>query len=210
MAGALPIAVTGGIASGKSEVTHRFERLGIPVLDADLISRELVEPGQAALIEIVRRFGATILDSNGRLDRRCLRELVFSDPGARRDLEAILHPRVRATLRVRAAEASGAYVLLAIPLLAEAARGHYDWLRRVLLVDVPQPLQLDRVMRRDRVERDAALATIAAQASREVRLALATDVIVNDGPLDALDAIVARLHQRYLRLAHPTGSTTAI
>lgn len=205
MAGALPIAVTGGIASGKSEVTQRFERLGIPVLDADLISRELVEPGQAALIEIVRRFGATILDSNGRLDRRRLRGLVFSDPGARRDLEAILHPRVRATLRSRVADANGHYVLLAIPLLAEAARDHYDWLRRVIVVDVPQAVQLDRVMRRDRVERDAALATIAAQASREVRLALATDVIVNDGSLDALDAIVARLHQRFLRIAGRTA-----
>lgn len=214
----LSIAVTGGIASGKSEVTKRFQQHGIAVLDADLVSRELVEPGQPALAEIVRRFGAAMLDTEGRLDRRRLRELVFSDPGARRDLETILHPRVRTTLRSRVADARGAYVLLAIPLLVESARdrppgmgevpqrvgnarGHYGWIGRVLVVDVPQATQLDRVMRRDRVERDAALATIAAQASREARLALAHDVIVNDGPLDALDVIVASLHDHYRALS---------
>jgi dephospho-CoA kinase len=213
---ALPIAVTGGIASGKSEVTRRFEALGIAVVDADLVSRELVEPGQPALQEIVARFGAGMLAADGTLDRRALRAVVFSDAAARLDLEAILHPRVRATLRERAANAASPYVLLAIPLLVESVRkaqgtvqapaqrglrGDYDWVRRVLAVDVPVAVQLERVMRRDRVERDAALATIAAQASREARLAIATDVIVNDGALDALDPIVARLHQRYLREA---------
>jgi dephospho-CoA kinase len=201
VSGVLPIAVSGGIASGKSEVTRRFEALGIAVLDADLIARELVEPGQPALAEIARRFGAGVIDAAGRLDRRALRGVVFADPAARRDLEAILHPRVHAALQQRAALAAPPYVLLAIPLLAESNPGHYDWLSRVLVVDVPRAVQIERVMRRDAVERAAAEAALAAQASREARLAIAHDVIVNDGPLAALDAIVAKLHARYLALA---------
>ena len=202
---ALPIAVTGGIASGKSEVTRRFEKLGIVVLDADLISRELVEPGQSGLADIVQRFGDRVLDAEGRLDRRALREIVFTDPGARRDLEAILHPRVRAALHDRAANATGDYVLLAIPLLAESAQPHYAWIARVLVVDVPRHMQIARVMQRDRVDRAAAEATLAAQSSREHRLALANDVIVNDGPIEVLDAIVERLHACYRQLAIGAG-----
>jgi dephospho-CoA kinase len=201
VSGALPIAVTGGIASGKSEVTRRFEALGIEVLDADLIARELVEPGQPALAEIARRFGAGVIDAAGRLDRRALRSIVFADAGARRDLEAILHPRVHATLQARAQAAAPPYVLLAIPLLAESTPGRYAWLARVLVVDVPRAVQIQRVMQRDAVERAAAEAALAAQATREARLAIAHDVIVNDGPLAALDAIVAKLHARYLALA---------
>lgn len=201
MSAALPIAVTGGIASGKSEVTRRLEALGIAVLDADLIARELVEPGQPALAEIARRFGAGVIDAAGRLDRRALRSIVFADAGARRDLEAILHPRVHATLQARAQAAAPPYVLLAIPLLAESTPGRYAWLARVLVVDVPRAVQIQRVMQRDAVERAAAEAALAAQATREARLAIAHDVIVNDGPLAALDAIVAKLHARYLALA---------
>lgn len=197
----MPIAVTGGIASGKSEVTRRLEALGIAVLDADLIARELVEPGQPALAEIARRFGAGVIDAAGRLDRRALRSIVFADAGARRDLEAILHPRVHATLQARAQAAAPPYVLLAIPLLAESTPGRYAWLARVLVVDVPRAVQIQRVMQRDAVERAAAEAALAAQATREARLAIAHDVIVNDGPLAALDAIVAKLHARYLALA---------
>lgn len=196
MAVARAIAVTGGIASGKSEVTRRFEARGIQVLDADLISRELVEPGSPALAEIVRRFGAGVVDASGHLDRRALREIVFADAAARRDLEAILHPRVRATLRERAADASGPFVLLAIPLLVES--GDYAWVDRVLVIDVPRDVQVERVMRRDRIDRAAAEALLAAQASREARLARATDVIVNDGSLDALEASVERLYARFL------------
>ena len=196
MRGARAIAVTGGIASGKSEVTRRFEARGIEVLDADLIARELVEPGQPALAEIVQRFGTGVIDVAGRLDRRRLREIVFSDVPARKDLEAILHPRVRATLRERASHASSAFVLLAIPLLVES--GDYAWVDRVLVVDVPRELQIARVMRRDKVERGAAEALLAAQASRQARLARASDVIVNDGSLVDLDAAVGRLHARFM------------
>lgn len=190
------IAVTGGIASGKSEATRRFEALGAPVLDADLISRALVEPGQPALAEIVARFGSHLVDDRGALDRRKLRELVFADAASRRDLEAILHPRVRQALRDGAREATAPYVILAIPLLVES--GHYDWVDRVLVIDVPSAVQVSRVMRRDNVDQASAHAAIAAQASRAARLSRARDVIVNDGPLTGLDGAVARLHARYL------------
>jgi dephospho-CoA kinase len=196
MRGTRAIAVTGGIASGKSEVTRRFEARGIEVLDADLIARELVEPGQPALAEIAQRFGPGVIDVAGRLDRRRLREIVFSDALSRKDLETILHPRVRATLRERASRATGAFVLLAIPLLVES--GDYAWVDRVLVVDVPPEVQIARVMQRDHVERDAAEALLAAQASRAARLARASDVIVNDGSLADLDAAVGRLHARFL------------
>lgn len=190
------IAVTGGIASGKSEVTRRFEALGAPVLDADLIARTLVEPGQPALQEIVARFGAHILDERGALDRRKLRDRVFADADSRRHLEAILHPRVWQVLREGARDAVAPYVLLAIPLLVES--GHYDWVDRVLVIDVPEIVQVARVMRRDGVDRASAQATLAAQTSRGARLARAHDVIVNDGSLADLDAAVARLHVRWL------------
>ena len=198
MASALPIAVTGGIASGKSEVTRRFEEFGIPVLDADLIARELVEPGEPALAEVVHRFGRDVLAADGRLDRRRLRGIVFSDVVARRELEAILHPRVRDELRSRAIRARGPYVLLAIPLLVESGRA-YDWLARVLVVDVPIGLQLQRVMRRDSTDEAGARAVIGAQASRTARLGIATDVIVNDDSLRTLDATVERVHRFFLQ-----------
>jgi dephospho-CoA kinase len=196
--GARAIAVTGGIASGKSEVTRRFEARGIQILDADLIARALVEPGQPALAEIRARFGPGVLDASGRLDRRRLREQVFADAAARRALEAILHPRVRDALRAGVTGASGPFVLLAIPLLVES--GDYAWVDRVLVVDVPREVQRARVMQRDAVDRAGAEAVIAAQATREARLARATDVIVNDGTLADLDAAVERLHARYLAL----------
>lgn len=189
------IAVTGGIASGKSEATRRFEARGVPVLDADLISRALVEPGQPALAEIVARFGPHLVDDLGALDRRKLRDLVFADATSRKHLEAILHPRVRQALRDGARDASAPYVILAIPLLVES--GHYDWVDRVLVIDVPAEVQLQRVMTRDGVTRESAAATIAAQTSRAARLAIANDVIVNDASLEHLDRCVAALDRRY-------------
>jgi dephospho-CoA kinase len=189
------VAVTGGIASGKSEATRRFEALGVPVLDADLIARALVEPGQPALAEIVARFGAQIVDELGALDRRKLRELVFADTQSRKQLEAILHPRVRQALRDGARDAAAPYVILAIPLLVES--GHYGWVDRVLVIDVPAEVQIARVMARDRVDRISAEGTLAAQTSRAARLAVADDAIVNDGSLDDLGRAVARLHARY-------------
>lgn len=193
------VAVTGGIASGKSAVTARFEQLGVPVIDADLIARELVEPGEVALAEIVQRFGAGVLDAEGRLDRRQLRQHIFSDAGARRDLEAILHPRIRERMRERALAAAAPYVVLAIPLLTAGSR--YPFIDRVLVVDVPEALQIERLTRRDGVDETGARAALAAQIGRTARRALADDVVDNSGSLASLAAAVDALHARYLDLA---------
>ncbi|SFK41854.1 dephospho-CoA kinase [Lysobacter sp. cf310] len=196
------VGVTGGVASGKSEVTRRFEALGVSVADADLAARAAVEAGSAGLAEVVAAFGAQVLDAQGGLDRAAMRRRVFADPDARRRLEAIVHPRVRALLREQCERAPGAYAIAAIPLLTEGGgREAYPWLQRILLVDVPVEVQRARVMARDRVEAELAERMIAAQATRAARLAIADDVIVNDGPLDALDRQVAALDRRYRALA---------
>ncbi len=193
------IGVTGGIGSGKSAVTARFSERGVPVFDADIIARELVEPGEPALAEIVRAFGQRMLDAGDRLDRAALRAVVFGDDAARERLNAILHPRVHARLRALAHTPGPALAMLAIPLLAESG-GRYDWLDRVLVVDVPREVQIQRAMWRDGMDRAAAERMLAAQAGRAARLALADDVIANDGPIELLDGVVARLHARYAAL----------
>jgi dephospho-CoA kinase len=196
------VAVTGGVASGKSAATAAFASRGIAVADADVAARCVVAPGEPALGEIVARFGAGALDADGQLDRPAMRARVFADPSARKSLEAILHPRIREWLQAACRDAAGPYVIVAIPLLAEGGgRAAYPWLDRILVVDVPERVQRQRLMRRDGV--DAALADrmIAAQATRAQRLALADDVVVNDGPLSALEAAVARLDGRYRGLA---------
>lgn len=194
------VALTGGVASGKSAVARRFEAHGIRVYDADVAAREVVAPNSAALAEIEFVFGAGMLQADGSLDRRAMRERVFADPAARRKLEAIIHPRVRAWLQRRVGMDRGPYCMLAIPLLAEN-RGEYAWVDRVLLVDTPESIQIERLMQRDGVTRDHAERMLAAQATRAQRLAIADDVIANDGKESALDAKVAALHARYLELA---------
>lgn len=195
------VAVTGGVASGKSAATRAFEALGITVADADVAARAVVEPGQPALAEIEAVFGGGVLLADGRLDRAAMRERVFADPAAKSTLEGLLHPRIRAWLRAACEQAAGPYVVAAIPLLAEGGgRGTYPWLRRVLVVDVPTEVQISRLMQRDGSSPELAQRMVAAQASRAERLALADDVIVNDGALEALELAVGRLHGRYLGL----------
>ncbi|TWH05634.1 dephospho-CoA kinase [Pseudoxanthomonas taiwanensis] len=198
----LIIGLTGGVASGKSELTRRFEALGVHVADADVAAREVVEPGQPALAAIVREFGPGVLQPDGRLDRRQLRERIFADPAARRTLEAITHPAIRAALEAQCRQAPSPYAIAAIPLLAEAGgRVGYPWLDRILVVDAPEAVQHARLMRRDGVDEALAGRMIAAQASRQERLALADDLVVNDGEPSHLDAMVAELHARYSALA---------
>jgi len=197
------VALTGGVAAGKSAVATRLEALGIGVHDADVASRAVVVPREPALAEIEFVFGAGVLQADGSLDRRAMRERVFADPGARRKLEAIIHPRVRAWLRRRVGMDRGPYCMLAIPLLVEN-RAEYAWVDRVLVVDAPEALQIERLMRRDGVTRDAAQRVLDAQSTRAQRLAIADDVIVNDREASALDAQVAALHARYLELAAAT------
>lgn len=194
------IALTGGVAAGKSEVARRFVALGVKVHDADVAARAVVEPGEPALTEIEFVFGPDILNADGTLDRRAMRERVFADADARAKLEAIVHPRVNEWLRRRVATDRGAYCMLAIPLLAETWP-QYAFVDRVLVVDAPDEVRIARLMQRDQVTREQAAQTLAAQVARERRLALAHDVIVNDGDTAHLDAEVAALHARYLDLA---------
>lgn len=196
------VAVTGGIASGKSEVTRRFEALGVTVADADVAAREAVAPGSDGLAEVVSAFGDGVLAADGSLDRAAMRQRVFGDEAARRRLEAIIHPRVRAQLRARCESAGGPYAIAAIPLLAEGGgRETYPWADRILVVDVPTEVQQSRLMQRDGSDAELAQRMITAQASREQRLAVADDVIVNDGPLQALQGHVEALDRLYRRLA---------
>ena len=195
---ALTVGLTGGIASGKTAVSDRFARLGVPVIDTDLIAREVVQPGQPSLAKVVAAFGHDIVDDAGQLRRRRLREIIFSDPEKQDLLEGILHPAIRAETRNRVHRVEAPYCIVVIPLLAES--GQFDWLDRVLVVDVPEDLQVERLMRRDGVDQARARASLAAQATREDRLRIADDVIDNSGEVDSLDAKVAELHQKYLSL----------
>ena len=196
----LVIALTGGIAAGKTAVARRFEALGVHVHDADVAAREVIEPGTDGLVAVVEAFGSGVLDSLGRLDRPAMRRRVFADTSARRTLEAIIHPRVRRWLHDRVLADTGPYCLLAIPLLAENIE-HYRWVDRVLLVDAPESAQIARLTIRDGIDETLAHRMLAHQASRAERLALADDVIENSGDEAALDEAVANLHQRYLALA---------
>jgi dephospho-CoA kinase len=195
----LRIGLTGGIASGKSTVEQRFTELGVSVINADDAARAVVERGRPGLAAVVERFGAGILTPEGELDRRELRSLIFSDAARRKELEAILHPLIRADMEQRSSQATGSYVVLSIPLLVEGnTRGRCD---RILVVDADESLQLARLMSRDAVSEAEARATLAAQASRAARLAAADDVLVNSGTVAELRQAVDLLHRRYLELA---------
>jgi dephospho-CoA kinase len=196
----LRIGLTGGIASGKSTVSQRFSELGVPVIDADLASRAVVEPGSPGLKQIVARFGSGILGPGGELDRRALRNLIFNDHEARKALDSILHPLIRAEMEREASIAAGSYIVMAIPLLVEGGRAH-EQVDRVLVVDVDEALQLRRVQARDGGSPQQAQAILASQASRATRLAVADDVLVNSGTVAELRQSVDLLHQRYLQLA---------
>ena len=197
--GRLTIGLTGGIASGKSTVAQRFTELNVPVIDADAAARAVVAPGQPGLRQVIDRFGPSVVAADGELDRRALRELIFKDPDARRDLEAILHPLIRADMDRSAAAADGPYVVMAIPLLVESASR--DRVDRILVVDADEDVQLRRVIARDQCSLEQARAILASQAPRSARLAAADDVLLNGGTVTDLRQSVDRLHERYLRLA---------
>ena len=197
---ALAVALTGGIATGKTAVTQRFAHLGADVFDADVIAREVVAKGQSALSEIAAVFGETALTSTGELNRIRVREIVFADETARHRLEGIIHPRVRTSLLARAQACHTPYCVLAIPLLVECYID-YTWVDRVVTTDAPRDTQLRRLTERPGIDPRMAQRMLDAQATREQRLVLANDVIDNTGPIAALDAIVGRLHSRYFALA---------
>ncbi|WP_306341477.1 dephospho-CoA kinase, partial [Solemya elarraichensis gill symbiont] len=200
----LRVALTGGIASGKSVVTELFEKLGVEVIDTDLVSRELVEPGSPLLKQISEHFGEDVLDQSKALDRKKLRQRVFNNSEERIALEELLHPAIRQHVYERIAASDANYVIVAIPLLTET-RYPYK-LDRILVVDAPLQQQLARLMERDKLSGEAARKIVAAQSDRQARLAVADDVITNDGSIDALKQKVEELHKYYTQLSRTTSS----
>ena len=193
------VGVTGGIGSGKTAVTNAFAALGIDIVDADVAARVVVEPGTAALAQIAQHFGPAILQADGGLDRAALRKIVFADADAKHWLEQLLHPLIGAEIRRQLDTAHSPYAIFVSPLLVES--NQRQLCDRLLVVDVPESVQLARTMLRDNNDAEQVQRIIAAQAGRQQRLALADDVIENTGTLEALQQRVAELHRDYLALA---------
>ena len=193
------VGLTGGIASGKSTVADMFADLGVPVIDTDVIAREVVAPGQPVLGEIRERFGENMIDAAGNLDRAAMRKAIFADESARLDLEAILHPRIGEETRRQADAAGGAYQVIVVPLLTTSRL--IDFVDRVLVVDCDEDTQLQRLLARDAETVEQARRILKAQASREDRLAIADDVLRNDGSLRQLRKTVSRLDRQYRQIA---------
>ena len=198
----LRVALSGGIASGKTTVSNTFKEFGVPVVDADVLSRKVVEPGCEGLMAVVDRFGQSILQSDGSLDRKQLRQIVFSDPAARTDLENIIHPRVRELTQqfLNQQKANGCiYCMVVIPLLIETnQQKNYD---HIVIVDVEKQTQLERLMARDNSSLKLAENILKSQASRKQRLAIADDVVSNTGSIDETKAQVKALHKKLANVA---------
>ena len=202
MSNIVAIGLTGGIASGKSFVSDQLGALGAQVIDTDILAREVLSPGTAGLQEVCAQFGASVLQADGSLDRKRLREIVFNDPSARKTLEAITHPRIRASVIARwqsLSMASGPYALIVVPLMAEG--GRYDFLQQVIVVDCLPQTQLQRLMQRDGIEQALAQKMLDAQASRGSRLKLADHVLSNDLDRRALEPHIVWLHHTFLSTA---------
>ncbi|USD64857.1 dephospho-CoA kinase [Vibrio sp. SCSIO 43136] len=191
------VGLTGGIASGKTTVANLFaERYGIDLIDADIVAREVVEPGSEGLKQIAAHFGPDVIQTDGNLDRAKLRECIFSDPEQKTWLNALLHPMIRQRMQEQMAQVSSPYGLLVVPLLIE--NDLTSMTDRVLVVDVDRKLQLQRTMQRDNVSAEQVKAILASQCSREQRLAKADDVITNQGSSEQLVTQIEKLHQNYL------------
>lgn len=195
----LVVGVTGGIGSGKTAATDRFQALGITVVDADLASRVVVEPGRPALMAIQEHFGKEVIADDGTLNRRALRDIVFANPEERKWLERLTHPLIAQEIVSQIQASQSPYTILASPLLLES--GQSRMAQRVLVIDVPEDVQIARTATRDNTDANSVKAIIAAQMKRADRLAKADDVIVNDRSMEALHQAVDALHQQYLEMA---------
>jgi len=193
------VGLTGGIASGKSTVAGLFGNLGIELVDTDRIARQLVEPGEPLLASVVSAFGQELLDAYGRLKRRTLRDIIFRHKEKREQLEALMHPEIAVEARRQINDVKSPYCILVIPLLVE--KGGFSGVDRVLVVDAARETQLSRLATRDDVSEAQAKAALAAQVTRQQRLAYADDIISNDGSFEELEAQVHRLHHSYLEYA---------
>jgi len=202
------VGISGGIGSGKTTVTDLFAKYGIEVIDADVIAREVVEPGSPALKAIVHKFGQFVLNesggsSSGTLDRAKLRNLVFNNIETKNWLNQLLHPAIRQQMLLQTKQAKSAYCLLSVPLLVESKL--YEQVDRVVIVDVDEQTQLQRTLLRDKTNEQQILAIMSAQATRQQRLAVADDIIDNNGKADDLAEQVAQLHKKYLQIAQQSG-----
>jgi dephospho-CoA kinase len=195
----LVVGLTGGIASGKSLVGAMFVKLGAALIDTDQVARDVVAPGEPGLAAVANEFGPAVLTASGELNRPALRSLVFADDAKRQRLEAILHPLIRSRTRAKLAALEAPYALVAVPLLVETSFG--ELVDRVLVVDCPESLQLERLIKRDAIPKAEALAMVRAQVDRATRLKAAHDVIDNSGTAEATRRQVDLLHRRYLDLA---------
>ena len=195
----LTVGITGGIGSGKSTVAEYFKRLGVPVIDADLITRELMRPDYPVYRSVVERFGRGIIRNNGQLERRKLRNVVFNNPKARKDLEHIIHPEVLTEIRKQLEVFDSAYTLVVVPLMVES--NMVKMFDRVIVVDCDEKHQIERVVRRDGCTQDEVKAIIRVQAPRQARLAIATDIIHNTGDTAKLELDVRQLHNQFLGFA---------
>lgn len=195
----LVVGLTGGIGSGKTTVSDQFRELGVPVIDADEISRELVAPGSPILARIRDTFGAHLIDASGQLRRNLLRKQIFDDPKSRQELESILHPAIRETMAQRVAELNCNYVILVIPLLLET--GQQEMVDRILVIDVAESKQLERVRQRDESTTEEVELIIRSQYPRQSRLQAADDVISSDQEMLSLREDINKMHRKYLQLA---------
>ena len=196
----LIIGLTGGIGSGKTAAADLFAALGVPVIDTDIIARELVKPGSPAYKQIIARFGEAVLQTDGNLDRQKLRQIIFDASEQREQLEAILHPLIREQVQQQIASLSSPYCIVVVPLLIEKQQ-HYDFLDRVLVIDVPVEMQVQRSSSRDESSIEEIRKIISAQCDKDTRLAAADDLIDNSGSLEQLKSSISQLHQKYLALA---------
>lgn len=192
------LGLTGGIGSGKSAAAQRFVELGVHLVDADQAARWVVEPGRPALASIVERFGPGMLLEDGQLDRAALRQVIFADPEQRRWVEALLHPLIGQEIFSYLAKAESPYAVFVSPLMIES--GQYKRTDRLLVIDAPQDLQIERTLLRDQTSPEQVQAILKAQANREERLRHADDILVNDRDIAWLHAEVDRLHTFYLTL----------
>lgn len=195
----LVIALTGGIGSGKSQVSRLFEELGVAVIDTDVISKQLVTPNSTALKKIVDQFGNNYLLADGNLDRKKMRDLIFNDTKARQALEDILHPLILSEVRRQLDQQDGAYTILVVPLLAETGQQYQA--DRVLVVDAPETLQRERVKRRDKIDDVLFEKILQNQSTRQKRLSIADDILLNDADIESLKDKVLQLHHKYLLIA---------
>ncbi len=195
----LIIGLTGGIGSGKSVASDKFKSLGITIVDADVASRTVVEPGKPALKEIEDHFGSGIITAEGKLDRNNLREIIATDPEERKWLESVLHPKIGEQITKEISESTSVYTLFVAPLLLET--NSQEMCSRVVVVDVPKDVQIQRTAKRDKVSPNQVEQMVAAQMEREKRLEKADDVLLNSGTIEDLEKQVEELHKKYIKMA---------